>query len=509
VTTRLRGAFVDLAGDARTYADSRAALRLAAQMRKRTAVTAGAIAVLLAVPTLGFVLPDLGGRSRSGDPPACGSASPGGDPSSYWPDPGDSASPGNTPDPYPDGSTSPGATPDPYPDASTSPGDPPNANPGGLTSPGYTPDPYPDASTSPGSTPDPYGSTNPGYTPDPYPGVSAYPSQDGGMLPTPDATTWPSQPCQPATLSPPAHPVELPDGPVGEAAFVYEPCSPNACAAFVVLTKGEQFLLPGSPASIEWYTLSPDGRLLGLPTADGYEMRDLVEGTVQTVHIGDHRPRDWSADGRWLLLTAEDSSPAVLDMRDRSIHAFTLHDERAEAVLGSGDVVVVPAAPIDRSSNIRVIDPLSGRQRLRLSLSYAAQNLLRPGVEVKLFVAPDDRRAILVERVGPLREPWSTDAADDAVIGVDLVTGAIASFATFPFSQGYAADGSGPASNSPSLATNWSWPEVVGYGPGGWIFVHHQFDRSDGSRTLFWAMPDASNALTARITGEAAVRLPG
>jgi len=276
VTTRLRGAFADMAGEARIYTDSHAALRRVGKFRQRTAVAATAIVALLTVLTLNVVLPDLGGRLNSGDPVPCGSANPGGDPSTgFWPDPGASGSPGYTPDPSPEASTSPGYTPDPSPETSTSPGYTPDPNPQSSTSPGYTPDPSPETSTSPGYTADPNpetstssdGSLDPSRdTSTPNPG---YPSPDGVTFWPSDSVTQPYLTCQPHVITPPTRPVMLPDSPVGDAAFVYQPCADGACDVFAVLSDGKQFRLPGSRADIESYTISPDWRLIGLSRAGG------------------------------------------------------------------------------------------------------------------------------------------------------------------------------------------------------------------------------------------------
>ena len=248
MTTRLRGAFADMAGEARIYTDSHAALRRVGKFRQRTAVAATAIVALLTVLTLNVVLPDLGGRLNSGDPVPCGSANPGGDPSTgFWPDPGASGSPGYTPDPSPEASTSPGYTPDPSPETSTSPG--------------YTADPNPETSTSSDGSLDPSRDTS---TPNP-----GYPSPDGVTFWPSDSVTQPYLTCQPHVITPPTRPVMLPDSPVGDAAFVYQPCADGACDVFAVLSDGKQFRLPGSRADIESYTISPDWRLIGLSRAGG------------------------------------------------------------------------------------------------------------------------------------------------------------------------------------------------------------------------------------------------
>ncbi|MEV0597398.1 hypothetical protein [Nonomuraea cavernae] len=99
------------------------------------------------------------------------------------------------------------------------------------------------------------------------------------------------------------------NGPVGRGAAVYTPCR-QACPTLLALADGRQHLLgtrtvtpPGN------LTLSPDGRWLGMPTASGYELRDLLGDTTHRIASPAtggtdtaYSPWAWSADSRRLIL---------------------------------------------------------------------------------------------------------------------------------------------------------------------------------------------------------------
>jgi DNA-directed RNA polymerase specialized sigma24 family protein len=94
---------------------------------------------------------------------------------------------------------------------------------------------------------------------------------------------------------------------VGPAQAVYAPC--RGCPALLALADGREYSLGETihpPGNI---TLSPDGRWLGIPTPDGYELRDLRGDTMyhvaapQNGHVGSSfSPWAWSPDSRRLLL---------------------------------------------------------------------------------------------------------------------------------------------------------------------------------------------------------------
>lgn len=113
----------------------------------------------------------------------------------------------------------------------------------------------------------------------------------------------------PFVIRPPANAAPLPEHGTGAAGLlVYTTCM-HGCPTYLVLTDGRQHLVgeqtPPPPGNL---TLSPDGRWLGRPTASGYELQDLIDGTVH--EITSPRPTEpglvlspwaWSAGGRLLL----------------------------------------------------------------------------------------------------------------------------------------------------------------------------------------------------------------
>jgi hypothetical protein len=110
----------------------------------------------------------------------------------------------------------------------------------------------------------------------------------------------------PDRVSVPGRADPLPDAPLADnAAFVYAPC-PRDCDPFLVMQDGTQYRLPrpdiGPP--VYGYSLSPDGRWLGWPTAAGYQLRNLRGDAMA---IPDNGPGIteawvWAPDSQSLLL---------------------------------------------------------------------------------------------------------------------------------------------------------------------------------------------------------------
>lgn len=105
------------------------------------------------------------------------------------------------------------------------------------------------------------------------------------------------------TLAEPPPPLPVDRG-VGPGALVYQPCS-LPCSARLVTEDGKQYALPAitrmPPAAPRKATLSPDGRWLSYPDAEGeYLLRDLT-GT-RTVPLGNRRATGWSAGTHWVGL---------------------------------------------------------------------------------------------------------------------------------------------------------------------------------------------------------------
>ncbi|GAB1821022.1 hypothetical protein [Herbidospora sp. RD11066] len=108
----------------------------------------------------------------------------------------------------------------------------------------------------------------------------------------------------PARQTRQAEPVTPPPPP--RAHSLYSACR-NACATLLRTTDGREteigFDTVHPPGNL---TLSPDGRWLGLTvTGGGYELRDLLGGTVHRIPAepgGAYTPWVWSADSRRLIL---------------------------------------------------------------------------------------------------------------------------------------------------------------------------------------------------------------
>ncbi|GII75741.1 hypothetical protein Sru01_07230 [Sphaerisporangium rufum] len=108
----------------------------------------------------------------------------------------------------------------------------------------------------------------------------------------------------------PAPPAALPAaGPIGRGAAVYAACR-TGCPTLLDLVDGRKYTLGTGtvypPGNI---TLSPDGRWLGVPTAGGYELRDLLSDVTHRIPVppigsamSGYSPWAWSDDSARLIL---------------------------------------------------------------------------------------------------------------------------------------------------------------------------------------------------------------
>jgi len=148
-----------------------------------------------------------------------------------------------------------------------------------------------------------------------------------------------SQPVRPPPeIGPPAQPAEaLPAGPVGYGTVLYRGYE---SAATLVVADGRRFELPRPPAGEGRQgsllaTLSPDGRWLGLRTAQyprdpGYQVRDLLGGGATRI---DGEPVRWSTDSRFLLVRSG-VRLTLVEPGTGEAHAVTVPADLAHLVTG-------------------------------------------------------------------------------------------------------------------------------------------------------------------------------
>lgn len=198
----------------------------------------------------------------------------------------------------------------------------------------------------------------------------------------------------------------LPDGPVGAAAMIYSPCARD-CAPMLMLTTGAQYVLPQLPQGPHRYTLSPDGRWLGSPVAQGFRLRNLTDGTTWTTADDGPGASDvwmWSPDSARLLLV-------------RHTDGVVAHFESIVAATGVRTRVVTnrsPAALLDDGtvlywqgeagvSPLVFADVTRGDLHTRTSRTFDVAARLRTGespIHDTLVVGAGDSQAMLTIR-GP------------------------------------------------------------------------------------------------------------
>ncbi len=237
-------------------------------------------------------------------------------------------------------------------------------------------------------------------------------------------------PRYPATVSTPARAGDLPAGRVGTAALIYAPC-PLDCTPYLVLGDGRQYRLAkaGRGEATATYTLSPDGRWLGYPTAGGFELRNLAAGTVR--RLSDSGPGEsdvwaWAPDSTWCLLVrhvdgAVDHLQAV-DVMTGATHRLDADPGTPLAIREDGTVIYLsPAGQL-------TVDPPTG-------ITPDLHALLHPGETVQpgnFLLGTGDRGAFVVDK------PQPTDAAGrpTALLTVDLTSGRMVARTDLPASGG-------------------------------------------------------------------------
>jgi hypothetical protein len=219
----------------------------------------------------------------------------------------------------------------------------------------------------------------------------------------------------PRLVEPPAEPPQLlpTDRAVGEAALAYQ-C--RGCPAYLVMPDGTHYRLDdyadsdGSRA----VALSPDGRWLGLATAEGFLLRDLTSTAYQT--YGDFYSIAWSPNSRWLVGSYRGGSGyRVVDTATGELNgvdgARELHG-MVPQVLDSGELVVLD----EESLALRFLDPNTGDVR-EIGTEVQSYDGAAPSA---LFVSADVALAMFIRIDGDTFEPAGAQLislADGELVG--------------------------------------------------------------------------------------------
>jgi len=168
------------------------------------------------------------------------------------------------------------------------------------------------------------------------------------------------------------------DRAVGAGSVLYARCN-QPCAPRLVTEDGREYELPGPetmpPAAPRVPTLSPDGRWLSYPDADGrYVLRDLAD--VRTVQTGARRVVGWSADSRWAALADASNRrvTALLSLADAREVPVTLPADEQRPLAGvtrDGAAVFGPteARADDDPYDLRIIDATGATRTARIDTS--------------------------------------------------------------------------------------------------------------------------------------------
>jgi hypothetical protein len=220
------------------------------------------------------------------------------------------------------------------------------------------------------------------------------------------------------------------------AVLLYRGCQPQDCDWRLVFRDGRQYLLHhvADESVAEQLTgLSPNGRIVAVPTDAGMVFRDLVAGTIQpggplAAYRGGTR-RAWSDDGRWLVHYSSDDPGVMVD---------TVTGKRRKLPGGLGDVTI---AGVTRDARLITVTPERTGREIRVSVSEVADvdrpdhrtvnisGVLKPretltggrGSHIEAYASPDSSRIVVAVH--------RTDHADGerttAVLLVDLTSGTV------------------------------------------------------------------------------------
>ncbi|HEX2417099.1 MAG TPA: hypothetical protein VHJ83_03075 [Micromonosporaceae bacterium] len=224
------------------------------------------------------------------------------------------------------------------------------------------------------------------------------------------------------------------------AHLLYRGCQDVGCDWRVVFRDGRQYLLhhvANESVAEELTGLSPNGRIVAVPTDAGMVFRDLVAGTIQPAgplaayQGGDNRTRrSWSYDGRWLVHYNSTGVGIMVDTVTARAHRLpkSLGDITIAGVMGDGRLITVAphtsssrdiqvsvsaVADVDHA-NYRIVD-LSGVIRPREALTTGRDS------EVESYTSPDGTRLVVaVRQAGD--EPGTPIVA---VLVIDLASGTV------------------------------------------------------------------------------------
>jgi hypothetical protein len=321
-------------------------------------------------------------------------------------------------------------------------------------------------------------------------------------------TTPDAHPEYPDRVTVPNNAERLPDSPLSKpAAFVYAPC-PRDCDPYLVLPDATQYRLPrpdiGPPD--HGYSLSPDGRWLGWPTAAGFQLRDLVGG--QAISISDSGPGVteawvWAPDSRTVLL-ARHHDGAVVHYLLWSLHGgarmrLAPPPATVVAIRNNGDLIGwVAGGEPDQLPVLGIIPHGQSTVVERLAVRLppnAGGDLFRAGERFMmdaLYLSPADGSGVLVVNAAQPRYDTYWPAG---VLGLELAGGGyVSGRIDMPLSTG-----AGPG--------DWHVWEVANNLAGGVVLLHWQQGRTEivvlnevnGDRVVATVLPGDSQV---RVRGD-------
>ncbi|MEU8259085.1 hypothetical protein AB0C02_00460 [Micromonospora sp. NPDC048999] len=217
------------------------------------------------------------------------------------------------------------------------------------------------------------------------------------------------------------------DRAVGAGSVLYGRCA-RSCAPRLVTEDGRVYELPGpgpkSATAPRVPTLSPDGRWLSYPDAEGrYVLRDLT--AVRMLPTGTRRVVGWSADSRWAALAdaSYEDVTALLSPADAREVPVTLPAGERRPLAGvtrDGAAVFGPTGTRADGDpfELRIIDATGATRNVRIDTS----DLLGPDKELSGFpVLAADETSVLFQVMHvrhALASPWD-------VVRVDLTDGSV------------------------------------------------------------------------------------